>query len=379
MLKATDFIAALETNGFSLFSGVPCSFLKEPMQILADKGNYIPASIEGEAAAIAAGAWLAGKNSVVFCQNSGLGNLINPLSSLNHPFEIPTLFVLGWRAAPGVDDEPQHQLMGATTLSLLEQMQVQSLELSTDAATMSAQVRRAASLIQGERKSVALLVRPKTFEPVKEPELKRPDTQMPGSETNFRTEGVSPSRYDALQTLTQFMPKHAAVVATTGKCGRELFTIADKDQHLYMVGAMGSASGVGLGIAVTQPGRPVVVLDGDGAALMRLGTLATIGQQRPSGLAHIILDNGTHDSTGGQPTGSEQIDFVGIALACGYRRAFRANTPTGLTKALEDALASIGPTLIHMKIQPGSIKDLGRPTITPADVATRFRAFMNHA
>jgi phosphonopyruvate decarboxylase len=166
-----------------------------------------------------------------------------------------------------------------------------------------------------------------------------------------------------------------AIIATTGKTGRELFTLADRPQHLYLVGSMGCASGLGLGLALNTE-RPVVVLDGDGAALMKLGTLATIGAMAPKNLVHLVLDNGVHDSTGGQATVSPNVDFAAAAVACGYRRAVACDSLAGLDRALAEALAAPGPTLVHLRIAPGSMAKLGRPTVTPDEVARRFRAFL---
>ncbi len=377
MLTASDFLDALEKNGVSFSSGVPCSFLKAPMQLLTKNGSYIPASSEGEAAAITAGAWLAGQETAIFSQNSGLGNLVNPLTSLNHPFHIPTLLEIGWRAAPNIDDEPQHRLMGGITREILELMQVTSLELSNDPGVMNHQISEAAQEIKANRRSVALLVRPGTFE-------NSVEKQSPFAQSKHRR-GIlnsllgnqqKPTRLKALETVMGLVPSNAAVIATTGKCGRELFTLDDRDQNFYMVGSMGSASAIGLGIARAQPSRPVYVLDGDGAALMRLGTMATIGQQGPKNLVHIVLDNGAHDSTGGQPTGSQDIDFPNIALACGYAAAWQCGSTLCFEKALNQAHAVEGPTLIHLAILTGSIKNLGRPTLAPHQVADRFRDFL---
>jgi phosphonopyruvate decarboxylase len=171
------------------------------------------------------------------------------------------------------------------------------------------------------------------------------------------------------------LPADVAVVATTGKCGRELFTLADREQHLYQVGSMGCASGMGLGVALATKGR-VVVLDGDGAALMKMGTLATIGAQQPGGLIHVLLDNGVHDSTGGQATVSPGVDFCAVALACGYRAAWACDDVPGFEAALRAALDGAGPVLVHARIRPGSMASLGRPTVAPHEVAQRFRAFL---
>lgn len=349
------------------------------MQLLANDGRYVAATIETEAISLAAGAWLAGKRSAVFCQNSGLGNLINPLSSLNNPFSIPSLLVLGWRGAPGADDEPQHLLMGKTTQEMLALMDVESLILPTDREAMHRCVIKAADTMETTGKPVALLVHPNSFSTgTKKSDLEQKKSANSQKTDIFeqKTHGTPTTRFEALKTILPDLPENAAVIATTGKCGRELFTLSDRPQHFYMVGSMGSASAIGLGVSLCQQNRPVVVLDGDGAALMRLGTMATIGAEAPQNLIHVILDNGAHDSTGGQPTGSQNVDFVQIASAVGYQAAHRCDTLSGLQSALKDALNGKGPHLIHMAIRPGSVNDLGRPTLSPTDVAKRFRQFL---
>ena len=188
--------------------------------------------------------------------------------------------------------------------------------------------------------------------------------------------GKRPARIELLRCVQAQVPAETAVVATTGKTGRELFTLEDRPQQLYQVGSMGCASAMGLGIALNTT-RPVVVLDGDGAALMKLGTLATIGAHAPSNLIHVLLDNGVHDSTGGQATVSANVDFAAVAQACGYPRAYRCDSESSFSQALEAALTDgPRPVLIHALIAPGSLAKLGRPTVLPRDVARRFRSFI---
>jgi phosphonopyruvate decarboxylase len=200
-------------------------------------------------------------------------------------------------------------------------------------------------------------------------------SRPPGGRVDLCDHGPRPARAAALERLLAVVPDEAAIVATTGKTGRELFTLADREQHLYLVGSMGCASGVGLGVALNAK-RPVIVIDGDGAALMKLGTLATIGAAAPERLVHLVLDNGVHDSTGGQATVSPTVDFAGVALACGYRRAASCDSLAGFEAALADALAAPGPALVHLRIAPGSMAKLGRPTVKPYEVARRFRSFV---
>jgi phosphonopyruvate decarboxylase len=201
------------------------------------------------------------------------------------------------------------------------------------------------------------------------------DPRPPGVRRELREHGPRPARVHVLERFLALVSPETAVVATTGKCGRELFTLADRPQHLYQVGSMGCASAMGLGVAL-HTRRPVVVLDGDGAALMKLGNLATIGSRAPANLVHVVLDNGVHDSTGGQATVSPNVDFAAVALACGYASGASADGLAGFERALEAARAEPGPHLIHVRIAPGSLARLGRPTIKPPEVARRFRAFL---
>ena len=198
----------------------------------------------------------------------------------------------------------------------------------------------------------------------------------PGNRFDLASGGVRPTRYAILEEFLEIAPEKAAVVATTGKCGRELFTLNDRKQHLYQVGSMGCSAPMALGVALNIQ-RPVVALDGDGAALMKMGAWATIGAEQPKNFVHILLDNGVHDSTGGQATVSPMIDFCGVAIACGYRNVWRCDSLEGFAEALPKALEGRGPNLIHAQIQPGSLGTLGRPTVTPQEVARRFKSFLS--
>ncbi len=382
MLDPQEFIHALDSRGISFYAGVPCSFLKEPMRLLADRPDYVGAVIETDALALCAGAWLAGRKAAVFCQNSGLGNLISPLSSLNAPFAIPTLLVIGWRGRPGEQDEPQHAVMGETTRQMLAAMNVASFELPKSSEAMNRTLDDAVAVIDNTGKSAALLVGPGTFHALHPAMKTGNDHTRPIKKhttvCDLKTGKELPTRYAVLEALVGAMPTKAAVIATTGKCGRELYSVADKNQHFYMVGSMGSASAIGLGVAVNSD-RPVVVVDGDGAALMRLGTMATAGMLQPANYIHLLLDNETHDSTGGQPTGSHTVDFCALAAACGYETATSCDDTGTFITAFNKCLKASGPHLLHCRIKPGSIANLIRPATAPAEVARRFRAFLKNA
>jgi phosphonopyruvate decarboxylase len=324
--------------------------------------------------AIASGAWLAGRRTVVMCQNSGLGNAVNPLTSLNAPFRIPTLLITTWRGEPTRPDEPQHELMGRITQSLLTLIGLRQEPFPPSAEALGATLERATAHMESTGSSFALVMRQGD---VAEAALQPAGRTLPapGRRADFAAAASGrPSRAAALQRLLEIVPPQAAVIATTGKCGRELFTLADRPQHLYQVGSMGGASGMALGVALNTS-RPVIVLDGDGAALMKLGSFATIGAQAPQNLMHVVLDNGVHDSTGGQPTVSASVDFAGVALACGYRYAAACDSLEGFAQAFQEGLRE-GPALIHLRIAPGSMARLGRPTVGPEEVARRFRDFL---
>jgi phosphonopyruvate decarboxylase len=220
----------------------------------------------------------------------------------------------------------------------------------------------------------ALIMRKGT---VREEDLEQPGppAPKPGRRMDRTTGDRRPSRVQVLERFLSGVPEEAAVIATTGKCGRELFTLADRPQHLYQVGSMGCASAMALGVALNVS-RPTVVLDGDGAALMKMGNMATIGAKAPRNLVHVILDNGVHDSTGGQQTVSSGVGFAEVASACGYAQATVCDNLGSFEEALRAAFASPGPHLVHVRILPGSMEKLGRPTIAPHEVAARFRSFL---
>jgi phosphonopyruvate decarboxylase len=352
MLDAASFVHAAGQDGFDFYTGVPCSFLSPLINHIASdpSRHYVAAASEGEAVAIAAGAWLAGRRTVVMCQNSGLGNAVNPLTSLNTPFRIPTLLIVTWRGQPGLKDEPQHELMGRITQTLLTTMELEQRPFPTDAEAL----------------------RPALDAALDEPARAPPAA---GQRLDLSEAGARPSRIAILERVLATVPDEVPVIVTTGKAGRELFTLRDREQHLYQVGSMGCAAPMGLGVALATRQR-TLVLDGDGAALMKLGAFATIGAYQPPGLIHVVLDNGVHDSTGGQATVAGSVDFAGVALACGYAHAFICDSVAGFEAAFARALDSSGPVLLHARIRPGSEKILGRPTIAPHEVAQRFRGFL---
>jgi phosphonopyruvate decarboxylase len=373
VIDAGELTAGLIELGVTAVSGVPCSYLTPVInRVIGDaRVRYLPVTQEGEAASIAAGAWLGGGLGCAISQNSGLGNMVNPLTSLLYPARIPAVLLVTWRGRPGEPDEPQHELMGRITRRMLAMLQVEGEVLAGDPGLLTAALQRCHGSLQRRSLPWAFVLPKGTVadEPLDE---KPPVSHTP--RIRHYPAASPPDRVGALERLLAEVPESAAVVSTVGKTSRELYTLADREQHFYLVGAMGSAATVGLGVALHTP-RPVVVVDGDGALLMRLGSLPVIACHAPPGLVHIVLDNGVHDSTGGQRTLSPAVDLPAVAAACGYAQVHSCHSLDDLAVALDAALAGPGPALVHLPIQPGSMPGLGRPTVTPAEVARRFRSF----
>jgi phosphonopyruvate decarboxylase len=381
MLQAKEFISTCTSRGYNFFTGVPCSFLKPLINdvIRYPDLDYISASSEGEAVGIAAGAYLAGQKGVVMCQNSGLGNTVNPLASLNFPFRIPLLLIITLRGEPGLQDEPQHELMGQITGALLDTLRIHWTFFPQESAMVGKTFDKAERHVSKTGLPFALVMKKGS---VAGADLKHSSAKSTGFHTchSQGTFALPPakrmSRMEAIGILKQELSESDALVATTGKIGRELFTLGDGDNQLYVVGSMGCAAGIGFGIQYVKKHQRVVVLDGDGAALMKMGTLATIGHYQPSGLIHVVLDNESYESTGGQFTVSPSVDFCTIASGCGYRQCYRVDSKSDLKKAVHSIREIKGPSLIHVKVSKGSGSDLGRPNVGPADVRTRFMNFL---
>lgn len=379
MISAASFIEHLRGLGYSQYAGVPCSFLKPFINyVIGDRSlNYVGATSEGEAVGIAMGAFLAGRKTVTMCQNSGLGNMVNPLTSLNYPFRVPTLLITTWRGEPGVKDEPQHVLMGQITHQLLETLRIPWLPFPATEAEIAPAMAKAEEYMQREQLPFALVM---SHDTVAECELASQPTPARG-QCDLRQELRRPLaermiRTEALQVILDHLAGDEAILGTTGKTGRELFTIADRPNHLYVVGGMGTASAIGFGLAQALPRQPVVVLDGDGAALMKLGSLATIGYYQPANFLHILIDNESHDSTGGQRTVSGLVRFAEIAAAANYRNAWSLDRRDEVAAAVTELRQRPGPSLLHIKIKAGSPASLGRPTVKPHEVKERFMAFL---
>ena len=373
MIEASSFINAAKVHGFGFYTGVPCSYLKPFINFVIDSDElrYIGAANEGDAVAIAAGADLSGKRSITMFQNSGLGNAVNPLTSLTYSFRIPTLLIPTLRGEPGGSaDEPQHELMGAITTDMLELMQIPWEYFPTEDSEIEPALERAVAHMESTSLPYALVMRKGSVAPVKL--NSSPVERVPESFGGAIATAVA-TRREVLLAVQAAAPKNAVIVATTGYTGRELYACADKPNQIYMVGSMGCAVSFGLGIALVQPDRPVIVLDGDGAALMRLGAQSIVGYEAPANLTHVLLDNALHESTGGQATVSRSVNFCGIAAACGYSSITSVSQPSELAAIVEQPTTEL--TFVHAPILPG-VPTLPRPSITPAEVATRLRAHL---
>jgi phosphonopyruvate decarboxylase len=375
-MQGKDFLSLAKKRGFKLFCGVPCSYMNSLFNaiLLDEESRYLSACNEGEAVGIVAGAWLAGEKAMLVCQNSGLGNMVNPIASLTDPFQIPIFLVVSKRGEVRFKDEPQHRLMGQITETILQELNVHCEAIREEAIPLEEQIERYEEVMRA-RKSIALITSKMSFDQDERASLRAPNFQERSTpDIRYRNEDQS-TRFQALEAVVETLREDTAVISTTGMCSRELFTISDRKEHFYMVGSMGCASAIGLGVAL-HTARNVVVLDGDGALLMKMGTLATIGLYRPKNLIHILLDNQAHDSTGGQFTNGANVDFPAIAAACSYRNVYACDHLSEFIECLSAAQLQEGPTFLYLRILMGSKKDVARPTLAPHEVAARFHQFL---
>lgn len=371
-MQVQDFTKILNSD---FYTGVPDSQLKALCNYLMDcygidKAHHIIAANEGNSTALAAGYYLStGKIPVVYMQNSGEGNIVNPVASLLHKevYGIPMIFVIGWRGEPGVPDEPQHIYQGKITQTLLEDMEIASVIVgkdSTEKEIVDAMTNFRTNLENG--KSVAFIIQKGALSYDKTPVYKNENTL---------------NREEVIRHIIS-VSKTDCVVCTTGKASRELFEIreANNEKHHYdflTVGSMGHASSIALGIACNKPNKKIWCIDGDGAVLMHMGAMALIGANAPTNLVHIILNNSAHETVGGMPTAAKKIDLTAIAKGCGYPNAVCVSTLKQLDQALTCAKMSRELTLIEVRCSLGSRHDLGRPTIPPYENKTNFMDYLN--
>jgi phosphonopyruvate decarboxylase len=386
MIEAGQFVGPARERGFRRYAGVPCSFLTPFINfVLQDPSlEYLSMANEGDAVAYIAGIALGGDarrthgRGIAMMQNSGLGNAVSPLTSLTWTFRLPQLLIVTWRGQPGIADEQQHALMGPITPALLETMEIPWELFPMRAEHVEAVLDRATAHMDSTGRPYALLMQKGSVAPVALEAGSSPardDSAAAVERRAVRGAGAAaelPSRHDALREVVARSPlSSTAILASTGYCGRELYAIADRANQLYMVGSMGCVVPLGLGLARARPDLEVLILDGDGAALMRMGAFATVGAYGPPNLRHLLLDNGVHDSTGGQGTVSSRVSFAGVAAACGYAEVLETEEVEVIGRWLE-APARGGPRFARLFIRPGTPHDLPRPSMAPADVKSRF-------
>lgn len=373
MITPEGFFSLLNNRGITFFTGVPDSLMKDFCTYVnenAGAGNHVITANEGAAIALAAGHNLStGSIAAVYMQNSGIGNSVNPILSLadSEVYSIPMLLIIGWRGEPGKKDEPQHQKQGKVLLKLIEAMQMEYEVLGENPDEVAAQIDKALDHMKKYSSPYALVVREGTFSGYKPLQVK--------------SEEYSLSREDAIGLLLQSLGERDIVVTTTGKASREVFEYRKRNGHghhrdFLTVGAMGHSSQIALGIAISKPERLVVNLDGDGSAIMHMGSMAVIGTKAPSNFVHVILNNGSHESVGGQPTAAFSIDLPKIASACGYRTSLRAVNADELLAAMEIIHDSPKPVLLEIRLSGYSRADLGRPDRSPAENKSDFIGFI---
>lgn len=373
MIDPQEFIQHLQANGVEFFTGVPDSLLKDfcaCLEHVSGAGQHIISANEGGAVALALGCHLATRKvPLVYLQNSGLGNIINPLLSLADPevYSVPLLLVIGWRGEPGVHDEPQHKKQGRVMLSMLEAMEIPYSILGPETDELSVALANALAHVRNASAPFALVIKKGTFQPFT---LPRPD------KPNF-----SLSREAAIQEVIGFLGARDVVISTTGMSSREVYEYRHQrgeghQRDFLTVGGMGHASQIALGIALQKPDRSVYCLDGDGALLMHMGALAINGVRKARNFKHIVLNNGAHDSVGGQPTVALDVDIQGFARAAAYESVFRAQTKQELDVCLVELQRSSGPSLLEIRVRCGARKDLGRPVTTPIQNKHAFMDFV---
>jgi len=360
MVNADEFVRILKEQSFEFFCGVPDSLLKVLISALPNESHIVAAN-EGTALSIACGYYLAThKTPVVYLQNSGLGNLANPLASLSHSsvFDIPVLYIIGWRGEPGISDEPQHIVQGEVSERFLGLLGVCHKVLDA-ASNVDEEILSARKFIKKNHKSYALLVRKNTF-------------IIPHDDTSVSRPVFS--RHEAMSLVTESLSADDYVVSTTGMISRELYELCKnraQKNYFYTLGSMGHASQIALGLALNCKHR-VFVFDGDGAFIMHMGGVATISQMQPKNYYHIVFNNGAHDSVGGQATAGFAISIRDIALAAAYPNAFIAKSRKELIEVLPAFFDSRGPSLLEIQVDRGAQPKVGRPHESPRQLKHLF-------
>ena len=373
MISPKFFYDTLAGYGIDFYAGVPDSLLKNLCAYItdhADAAHNIIAANEGGAMGLAAGHYLAtGQIPVVYMQNSGEGNIINPLASLTDPevYNIPVLLVIGWRGKPGVHDEPQHVKQGKVTTGLLNVMGVDYTVLSKEEDKAEAQIKKAVAYMQATKQCYALVIEKDTF-----------DAYVL---QNVEKNNLTLSREEAIQIVAATLGEKDAIVSTTGMISRELFEYRTSmneghERDFLTVGSMGHASQIALGIALEKQDRKVWCFDGDGASIMHMGSMAIVANKAPQNYIHVVFNNGAHDSVGGQPTVGLKIDLPAIAKAVGYKSVYSVSSKEELQEQLTKRRE--GPVFLEVRVKKGNRKDLGRPTTTPIQNKEALMEFLSN-
>lgn len=374
MLRPQFFIETLKDNGIDFFAGVPDSLLKNICAYMTDtlpREQNIIAANEGGAVGIAAGYHLAtGRIACVYMQNSGEGNIINPLASLTDKevYNIPVLLLIGWRGKPGEHDEPQHIKQGKITTGLLNTLGVDYTVLNKDENKAKAQIEHAIRHMTRTNEVYALVIEKDTFEAYALESTKESPLTL--------------SREEAIKTVASHMGDKDVAVSTTGMISRELFehrtSMGESHERDFLtVGSMGHASQIALGIALEKKDRKIWCFDGDGATIMHMGNMAITASLAPRNYIHVVFNNGAHDSVGGQPTVGLDMDLCAAARSVGYTQTFSVRTAEELLAALDKVTTAEGPVLLQVCVRKGNRKDLGRPTTTPIQNKEALMAFLN--
>lgn len=361
MISPEFFIEKLRAQGVDCYAGVPDSLLKNMCAYITDHfdaAHNIIAANEGAAVGFAAGHYLAtGQPACVYMQNSGEGNIINPIASLTDQevYNIPVLLLIGWRGHPGVHDEPQHVKQGKVTTGLLNVMGINYEVLAKEEDKAEKQIAKAVKALRN-KDVFALVIEKDTFDEYKLQNIEKNDLTL--------------SREEAIQTVAAALGEKDCIVSTTGMISRELFEYRaamgqGHERDFLTVGSMGHASQIALGIALAQPERRVWCFDGDGAAIMHMGSMAIIANKAPKNYVHVVFNNGAHDSVGGQPTVGLTIDLPTVAKAVGYKANYSVDDKSELESMLNKVKNQDGPVILEIKVKKGNRKDLGRPTTTP--------------
>jgi phosphonopyruvate decarboxylase len=355
-MKAKDFIDLLKENDIHDFTGVPCSVFKEVIAYLETNEHYIIAGNEGEAMGIAGGISLAGRVPAVFMQNDGLANALNPLSSLQKLYEFPTLLVISWRGQPGKNDAPQHLWSGKTLLDLLKIFDVDVVVAGADPDSRRVEISDLITRIRKENRVGAIICKKGIFE--KEKISREQDETLL-------------SREEAISVILEEIDDTTPIFSTTGKPSREIYKLRDRNNNFYVVGSMGCTSSIAFGY-YKKTGKKTVVFDGDGAVLMHMGTLATIGYYQPEKFLHICLDNETYESTGGQAAVSSLVNLSEAARACRYRSVAMVKSAADIRDFVAQWNQQPRLSFLHVKVKNVTDPELGRPKETPVALKKRF-------